>query len=711
VPWSTDVHIEDENGASLPDRTVTASIELPGEGSASANATTGPDGNATVAVPLPGGTDPGQAKVTASFAGDERAGPSSAEALADVRVQPKVEVSAPDDALLTEGVRVTANLTLPNGDPISPAPGEAFEVVFELGSLREERTIVSAPPEGQISHVFPSGPNLPLGDETVTVTLQQGRFNPSVTDSSEISVRSDVRPALSTDVLGVGVDNNLTVEVRDTLGRPVADAPVELAVRDRQANATTGPDGEADLQLSLPLATQRGPATASVSVAETERTRASADDLEVTITLGTAFEVDPGLSGSLDGFTLDGQLVTATGEGVSDAVVSVSGLGSIDLVTGPDGTFSTQLSPPENVDPGNHTLELAYEGEDTLAPARAEVQVDLFQPVNLTLEEPPLVPVGGEARVSGQLTTEGDPVQQGTVELTIGNTTSSATTSDDGTFTVRGPVPEGEAGLVDATITVPRQQGLAETTRAIQLQAVEPVELTTSKRSEDGGVTVTVQAATASGDPIAGRTIVASLPGGQTQLTTDENGIARYHLAPDTADDGTQVEFVYQGSDTEAPASTTVEIQSTGAPISGTPVGIGVIVLVLVVEAVILWRVYRRRQVVDTVVEAVQDLENRLRAGDELRAAVVHTFRRIQNGLEALGIEEAEWETHREYLERSFEAIDADVPELGPFMDLLDRAQYDAEPMRPQDRVRALELSQGLLDELVGSAAQEGEAS
>jgi phosphatidate phosphatase APP1 len=695
------VSLDDKTGSDLAGRTVTASAELPGDTTSTANGTTNEDGNATIQVPLPAGTDPGQAKVTANFAGDTEAGASSAEGLADIRVQPRIELDAPEEVSLTDGVRVDVNLTLPNGDPVSPAPGEAFDLVFELGSLSDERRLVSAPPGGRVSQVFPSGPNLPLGTSELSVELREGRFNPSVTESDEVTVKSDVDASLSTDVLGVGVANNVTVEVRDKLGRPVDDVPVELGVREATATAETDDRGQADTTLELPLSAQRGPATAELQVEETNRTQASAEDVDVTVTLGTEFEVPAKVTGSLDGFNLQGRLVTATGEGIEEGLVGISGLGSLDIVTGPDGGFSTQITPPESVEPGNHTVQLAYEGEETLAPARAEVQVDLFQSVNLTVEEPPLVPVGGEARVTGELTSKSGPVEDARVQLEIGNRTAEATTGTDGTFTLQGTVPDGEAGSVPATVRVPRQQGLAETSRSLQLQAVDPVELTASKRSEDGGITVTVQAATSDGKPLAGKTIVASLPNSQTQLTTDENGIARYHLSSATASEGAQIEFVYQGSDTQAPASTSVELQSTGAPISGAPVGIAVIVLVIAVEGVILWRVYRRRKVVDTVVEAVQDLESRLRAGDELRAAVVHTFRRIQNGLEALGHEEADWETHREYLDRSFAAINADVDELGPFMDLLDRAQYGAEPMRPEDRVRALELSQGLLDELV----------
>jgi hypothetical protein len=688
---------------------VTATAQLPGEGTASANATTGPNGNATVSIPLPAGTDPGQAKVSASFAGDDEAAPSTAEGLADIRVDPQLELQAPDEARLTEGVRLTVNLTHPNGDPVAPAPGEAFQMVFRLGSLQETRKIVSAPTKGQITHVFPSGPDLPLGTNSLEVELRDGRFNPASSVSDEVTVRSTVDTELSTDVLGVGVDNNVTVEVRDALGRPIDDASVTVDVREATATATTGTRGEAPLALSLPLSSQRGPATATVDVDGTNRTVPSSEDVDVTVTLGTEFRTSPTVTGSLDGFDLQGRLVTATGEGVSEALVRVTGLGSLDIVTGPDGGFSAQLTPPPGTQPGNQTLTLAYEGEDTLAPARAEVTADLFQNVNLTLEEPPLVPTGWQARITCELVSRGEPVEDARLELTIGNATTTATTSSDGSFTIEGPMPEGESGAVDATVGLPRQQGLAETTRALQIQAVEPVDLTTSKRSTDDGVTVTIQAATSSGDPVAGETIVASLPGGQTQLTTNDDGVARYHLSSDTADEGTQIEFVYQGSDTQAPASTTVSVQSASAPISGTPIGIAAIVLVIAVEGVILWRVYRRRKVVDTVVDAVQDLENRLRAGDELRAAVIQTFRRIQSGLEVLGQEEAEWETHREYLARSFDAIDADVDELGPFMDLLDRAQYGAEPLGPQDRVRALQLSQGLLDELVTAPTRGGD--
>lgn len=695
------VQLTDGKGRPLGNRTVTATAKLPGlSETASATAVTDVFGEAKLQVPLPAGVNPGQAALDVAFAGDERAGPAGWKGLADVRVRPVISLEAPSEARLTDGVTAVVGLRLPNGAPVTPAPGEALSLSVQLGSQRVERTLTNAPTGGRVVVNFPAGPELGLGTQDLVAGLSGGRFNEAGSNKTTVTVRTAVSATVTPLVLGTGVDNEVVVQLRDSLGRPLAGPSVSLELLGTSRTGSADGSGNARILLPVALNAPRGEQTLHLEVAGSDRSLPLERDLAVTVRLGTDFELPGELSGSVLSFSIPGRLVTATGAPVPEAVVTIEALGSRELVSGPDGRFEFRGAPPEGTRPGSYPVRLVYAGSETLAPAVATGELVLRRPVNLSLEQPAPAAIGSLARITGVVTSQGEPVEGSRVLVRLGNASFEGVTGPGGRFTLTFPIQADTPTSVQTVVAFPPQGPYASAETPVLVQVVQAVELTATQRASGSGTTLSVQAATADGKPLAGRRVVVALPGSLVQLETDEAGVARYHLAPGTLSEGTTVEFLFQGTSTEGSASTALEVQAATTTGPGRPIGAALVALILVLEAYVLYRVIRRRRVLDRMLDAVQDLESRLLAGDELRASVVQAFRQIRAALESVGVKEAAHETHRHYLARTFQQLGRPSPQLESFLDLVDRAQYDPKPLDHSDRTSALRLSRSLIEVL-----------
>ncbi len=702
--------LTDENGTALDGRQLTATARLPSLAKpVTANGTTTADGTAALSLPLPANSNPGQAAVTVSFSGDDQAAPASWEGLADIQVRPELTLDTAEEVRVTDGVNVVIGLRLPSGDTVTPAPGEALDLTVKLGPLVTERTITSAPSGGRVVVSFPAGPDLPLGPQTLSASLDSGRFNPAVSNETEVAIITPVTAEVTPTVIGAGVDNQVTVEVRDAVGRPISGAEARATILNVTDNATVT-DGTATLTLPLPLTAPRGDQILNLEINQTPQSLPLTEEVDVQISLGTQLEVPGNVTGSIRGYTLTGRLLTATGEPVTDQVVTLEALGTTDVVTGTGGRFEISAVPPEGAQSGTYPAKITFEGSDTLAPATKDIDLILRRPVNLTVDPPGPATIGETSQLTGTVESLGGPVEDGQVKLTFQNTTYEGQVRD-GVFTIDYRVSSGSPSAASVTVRFPAQGPYASAKATTTLETVQAVELSASQRATDNGLTLIVQAATADGQPLAEQTVVARLPGGFVQLTTDKDGVARYHVAQGTLPEGSEVEFSYKGSDSLAPASTTLSVQSAQASVPGQPIGLAIVALILIIEAIILWRVLRRRKVLDRVLEAVEELEHRLMAGDEVRASILQAYHRIAAALAAVGFEEDAWETHREYLSGTFEDLSTDGRELGPFLDLVDEAQYSNVPMQPEDRTRALTLSRGLIENLQDTLRAGGSAA
>lgn len=110
-------------------------------------------------------------------------------------------------------------------------------------------------------------------------------------------------------------------------------------------------------------------------------------------------------------------------------------------------------------------------------------------------------------------------------------------------------------------------------------------------------------------------------------------------------------------------------------------------------EVVVLWRALRRRRVIEEMLKAVEELEHRMVAGDESRAIVLAAYQKIRAILEAAGWEQTPQQTHREFLTGALDTLGVRTSHLAPFVELVDRAQYDPAPFDAHYRAQAHHLA------------------
>ncbi|GAB6939057.1 hypothetical protein JCM11754A_25840 [Isoptericola variabilis] len=409
------------------------------------------DGTISVDLPVPADTTPGDLTVVAT----DSTG-AAAEAPLEVTAAPTVAVDP--------GTVPAGGTTTVTGEGFTPGEDVTVQLTDDTGNPVGNPVTTTAEDDGTISVDLPVPADTTPGDLTVVATDSTGAAAEAplaVTAAPTIAVDPGTVPAGgTTTVTGEGFTpgGEVSVQLVDADGDPVGD-PV---------TTTAGDDGTIEVDVPVPADTTPG----DLAVVATDASGATAEaPLVVTGPERPTLTADPGSvpaggtttvsgGGFVPGDDVTVQLEDAAGAPVGDA---------IDVVVGPDGTFTVVLPVPDDAAPGEHTVVATTSDGGTV---EAALVVTVGAPQEPTIEvDPGTAAPGdtvtvtcdgfGDGTVSVQLVGPdgapvGDPVEcvpgddgSGTVELPVPDDT------EPGDYAVVGTGPDGTTAEAPLTVTDP----------------------------------------------------------------------------------------------------------------------------------------------------------------------------------------------------------------------------------------------------------------
>lgn len=713
VPGSleVDASITDHRGEPVPQVTLEAAASLPGGLRARANGTVNATGNASISVPLPPSAQPGQTEIDVRFPGDDRWASSDWQGLTDVRLTPRVNISAPEEILVTEAGSIEVQILTPSGDPLVPAPGDPLEIILTVAGGQHTRLLETQPTDGTVSLSLADVGPLSSGERDLEVTVSSDRFVSPSTARESTRFVTPVNARLEPTTLGAGAENDLVVEVRDADARGVGNVPVQARLFDHNVSGTTGEGGRAEMILTLPLDAPRGEATLELRAPATNTTLSLSKDIPVEVMMGTVLQVPEQVNGSTASVEITGRLTTGANEGVSNARLDVEAFGEQELRTGANGAFAIELVPPPGISPGLHGSRIAYAGADALAPSEAEVDLMLAEPTRIELANLPATPVNQTVQLEGRVVADSGPASEGTVLIEFLDEQQTVDIGPEGRFQTGVSTRGAPPGNHTVGVSYEPAPGYGASSSTASITLVHEVNLQVNSRLSDNGVHVSVQAVREDGQPISGIPIAIEAPGSPLLVRTDEDGVAQASFDEDVLPEGSEVTVAFSGSKTYAATQSAVEVP-IGSAVPAQSATLGIVLAVLVgIEVVLLARAYGRRKAVDEILEVVDELERDMRIGDEYRAPVLHAYRRVRQALERAGWSEEAHQTHREFMQEAFAGIGLSTTHVEPFLDLVDQAQYDPSPFDPDARMEGVQLAGKLRKDLRATLGREAQAT
>lgn len=622
------------------------------------------NGTANLELSVPTTINPGTADLTARFLGSEAF--SEATATQQVAVRQRLQATVqPSDVLLGDEVRFTVTVT----DLADRPPTVATNVTLKVGAATATATL----DPGEELATIPTTVSTPIGQAEATLTTtSESRYEP-LQQTVPLDVRTEAITQIHPSKVPRGEAVNLTVNVTDALDRPVPEGYIDASWPDGQANVSVE-DGVATLPFSTSPDTEPAPITLSYELGG-PGVIASARTAELGIRVGTnltgALEIDA-LSGVV---TIDLSLRDDQGDPVPGAPLEVNWpLGSaVDVQTDSEGRAQATLVIPEDAQPRDVPVQASFAGDDVLlgdeifltAPIRAATTFDV--PDEIVWAETKDLVLSGRVVAPGPGQGVSLPVRVLSGNEELGGTSGGVP------FTVS--IPPGDvtdavqsADRFTLTLTTPGDDTYAPTEATVVVERLTPVELTTSVDRRGDRIVFSVIASTPQG-PLGDATInIGREDGAPVTVTTDAEGRASITLQDAT---GTLVAR-YPGDDTRAPSEARVDLASQEA--AATPRDVAfyaiatLVVVLLVADAVILYRVYRMLDLSRQVDELLEEMEEGLVAGDEIRAVIYQGYLRLRAIGEVMGEHEEEWETAREFGDKLSDRLD--IPQ-GPVRRLI----------------------------------------
>lgn len=240
---------------------------------------------------------------------------------------------------------------------------------------------------------------------------------------------------------------NASGSVHDEAGEPIADATVRLELGPDTVVTTTDETGAFSVELRptmAPLDTDHvtahhEPGSGTPYLGSSDTAGVEIEQVEPTVTV----DVEPETLVFGETLTATGTIAVA-GEEVDDVPLELTvGAQSLGAFPAVDGAYTAAVSFPAAVPDGHQQVTVAFTEEDVaLAPASASVDVTVEETAT-TLSVDGQVE-DGELVVSGVLeTTDGDPVPDQSIVLTVdGMTLGDVTTDGDGAFETTLAVPD-----------------------------------------------------------------------------------------------------------------------------------------------------------------------------------------------------------------------------------------------------------------------------
>ena len=197
--------------------------------------------------------------------------------------------------------------------------------------------------------------------------------------------------------------------VRTRTGRPVSGMTVQIFVNETKEHGgiklgeTVTSQGRFQAEVQLPLHMELGPYQLLARAVGNEQYNESWSDPDVGVfsSSGLALAGPKEIPVDVEA-TFEGRLTEDTGEGRAgeELTVTIDGEGMPSVVTDTEGNFviASTFS-----DPGDHWVEVSFEGEEFLLETTARLYFKVTLPTNLFVSAPVRVTVGQEFRISGEL--------------------------------------------------------------------------------------------------------------------------------------------------------------------------------------------------------------------------------------------------------------------------------------------------------------------
>lgn len=664
-------------------------------GDANATGTTDANGRANLSLAIPADVQPGTPTLVASFEGNDAYGPASAQQNLPVK-QKLVPTVTPDRLRLGADTAFTVSLV----DLAGRAPLLDVNVTLSLGNQTASTTVPAN--EDLATAAFPvTGA---LGDTGLGLsahTTRDRRYVPLDTQVP-VTIRSPGFIDLPTDRVARGEAVNLTVNVTDSLGRPVPTAELNASWSHGQANVTIE-DGVGTIPFETPPTAEPEPVTLTLTLEgtgllPTQRTKQIR--LQVGTDLSASVEVDP-LAGLV---TVPFTLTDDQGAPIAGAPVNVSWpLGEpVTVRTDAEGRGEATLVIPDDASPGDVPVRIGYEGDATRQPSETFKTVPVRAATHFDVPDEIIWSEGKQLSVVGTVLSAEDNASVAVpVKAIHGGDVVAATDGEVTPFRLAMDADEVQAFAGDArqftlklTTNGTERWAPAETT--VLVQRLVPVEIATGINRTGDRVTVHVKATTPQGPLAKAPITIGQENGPPVKVETDTDGEASVRLSDAS---GTLIAR-YSGDEQHAPANAQINLQEPAAPTAanyGWLIFIAVAALIAV-DAWIIYRVIQRMRVGRQVEKVLSDLEEQLVLGDEVQAAIYHAYLRLKATAEVLGQPEQETETVREFGRRFVDGLDLRSDPVMGLIGIFEQAWYGE--VDPSMRTEAIEELRRLQDHL-----------
>ncbi|WP_455645761.1 hypothetical protein [Methanosphaera sp.] len=335
----------------------------------------------------------------------------------------------------------------------------------------------------------------------------------------------------ATDNLKVNDEVTITGTLTDEYGNNISGKSVTISINGEEvATATTDNDGKYTATITV---TTAGDNLLTIDVAETDGYTEAYNDTTFNVNkIETILTVnDPVWAAIGDDVVINGTLSAANGTLIADATIIVTIDGNKYTVnTDENGAYTYSYTTSEVKD--NVVVTVEYAESDAYLGAFNDTFFDVEQVETvITIDELEPAVINETVVISGKLTEEnsGNAIANAEVTVTIGETSYTATTNDDGEFAV--DFTSSTVGTFDISAVYAGNTKYTSASETSWID-VEPIQLEISLETTatddvtvSDEVTVTGTLTDELGNTVSGKSVIISINGEEvTTVTTDNDG-------------------------------------------------------------------------------------------------------------------------------------------------------------------------------------------
>ncbi|HWG92140.1 MAG TPA: DUF4129 domain-containing protein, partial [Candidatus Thermoplasmatota archaeon] len=401
--------------------------------------------------------------------------------------------------------------------------------------------------------------------------------------------------------------------------------------------------------------------------------------------------------------SLEAQLLDDGGFPVPDVPVtlSVAGIPSATVLTDRSGLASTVYAIAQTQPAGALSITARFEGGALLEASRGTGTLFVLANTNLTLNDVSSLIRGELATLQGTLREDsGHPVPSGEVVVKLAGREIGRAGVDGGLWTLNARVPEAiPAGPVRLDVVFEKTNVLqaSSLTSVVTVKDKARLKLVEVPTVATADASAKVQLTDSRGRGVGNVTLSVALGGRTFQVRTDATGNATFPVVAygnDTERLPVQVRFAGDDGLTAASAKANVALRLTTEvepTVARTSALVGLVVALLLIGALGAFLLLRRRAA-EEARAILQEAEQGIVAGDEVRAVLYLAYRKLRATLAKQGHLEGKADTMREFLRGLEQILPVDPAALGRLSGLLEVARYTDRPFGENARKDALDV-------------------